>query len=245
MRWLGVGFVLILNLAVGFSVLPSTLQVCSISDPNLSQCIINVVDSLRPNIASGNYGDGRVAPSLDPYSIAQMDVDHGPSFNAKLKNVTIEGVRDFVIKKLRPDLSEKRFNITAKLPNLFVRGKYNLNMNILLLKISGDGNFNLTLGDTLVSLKIQYYLDSKDGKDYMKFKPIDVRFKFDKAEFYLQNLFNGDPALEKIGNQAINANPHLLLEEVRPSIEEHMKGSLTQISNIVVQGAEVKELLPP
>ncbi|XP_055546855.1 uncharacterized protein LOC129731113 [Wyeomyia smithii] len=245
MNLFGVGLVVALNLAFACSEVSPVLQVCSVSDPNMGQCIANVVDKLRPNIASGNYGEGRVAAKLDPYYIEQLKIDHGPSFRANLNNVNVEGISQFEVRKIREDLANKRFNITAKLPSLLVYGKYDLNMNILLLRISGKGNFNLTLDNTLVSLKLQYDLDPKDGKNYIKFKPVDMRLKFDGAQFYLQNLFNGDPVLEKVGNQAINSNPHVLLEEVRPSIEGHLRESLTEISNTVVKGAEERELLPP
>ncbi|XP_053696325.1 uncharacterized protein LOC128743722 [Sabethes cyaneus] len=244
MNLFGVGFVVALNLAFACSEVSPVLEVCSTSDPQLNQCIANVVEKLRPNIASGNYGPGRIATKLDPYFIEKLNIDHGPSFRANLNNVNIEGISKFELRKIREDLPYKRFNISAKLPSLYVYGQYELNMNILLLRIAGKGNFNLTLEDTLVSLKVQYQLDPKDGKDYVKFLPVDMKLKFAGAKFWLQNLFNGDPVLEQVGNQAINSNPHLLLDEVRPSIEEHLRESLTEISNTVVQGAEERELLP-
>lgn len=236
--------VVIVNLGIVLADVAPVLEVCSRNDPQLAECIMNVVDKIRPNIANGDYGGGRIAPKLDPFSIEKVDIDHGASFRAKMRNVTIDGLSKFVIKKIRPDVDNKRFHITAKIPTCFVRGKYELNMNILLLKISGKGDFNLTLDDTLVNLKVQYHLVPKDGKAYLKFHPVDLKIKFDKAQFYLKNLFGGDPALEQVGNQAINANPHLLLDEVKPAIVENLKVSLTNISNAVVEGAEEVELLP-
>ncbi|XP_065094114.1 protein takeout-like [Ochlerotatus camptorhynchus] len=244
MKLIASAFVVILNLVVVLAELAPVLEVCSKNDPQLAQCIIKVVDKIRPNIANGDYGGGRMAPKLDPFSIEKLDIDRGASFRAKMRNVIIDGLSNFVIKKIRPDLENKRFHIIAKIPNCFVHGKYELNMNILLLKIAGKGDFNLTLDDTLVNLKVQYYLEPKDGKSYTKFHPVDLKIKFDKAKFYLKNLFGGDPALEQIGNQAINANPHLLLDEVKPAIQENLKISLTNISNAVVDGAEEDELLP-
>ncbi|XP_055596424.1 uncharacterized protein LOC129746657 [Uranotaenia lowii] len=239
---------LILALSVGDSraeIAEVLSGVCHTEDPKFSECVADVVDKIRPNIASGNFGKDRVAVPLDPYWMDKMDIDHGRSFRCFLRNVTIEGVSTFQILKIKKDIPAKRFNITVRIPKLFVFGKYDLDMNILLLKISGKGDFNLTLGNTLVSLKLQYFADTKDGKDYMQYRPLEIKFKFDKAEFYLKNLFNGDPALEKIGNQAINADPHVLLEEVRPSMEQQLRDSLTDISNTVVRGSEILELLPP
>lgn len=97
----------------------------------------------------------------------------------------------------------------------------------------------------MASFKLHYLIDQKDGKDYIRFRPVETRLKFDKIRFYLKNLFNGDPALESIGNQAVNSNPHILMEEVRPSLENYLRKSLTLISNAVVEGATEQELLPP
>ncbi|XP_055642799.1 circadian clock-controlled protein daywake-like [Toxorhynchites rutilus septentrionalis] len=236
--------VVVLNLAVGFTKIAPVLEVCKRNDPALGQCIINVVEKIRPNIASGNYGENRNAPPLDPLLIDKIDIDHGPSFRANLRDISIAGVSGFVIRKIRDDVPNRMFNISAKLPSLLVKGKYDLDMNILLLKISGRGPFNLTLDDTLVSLKVKYFLEPKDGKNYLKFHPVGLKIKFNDARFYLKNLFNGDPALEEIGNQAINANPHVLLDEVKPSLMDKLTLSLTEISNAVVAGGEEDELLP-
>ncbi|XP_062553086.1 uncharacterized protein LOC134218194 [Armigeres subalbatus] len=236
--------IVIASLGVCLADVAPVLQVCSRNDEKLGECITKVVDKIRPNIANGEYGGGRTAPKLDPFSIDKLDIDNGPSFRAKMRNVTIDGLSKFEIQKIRPDIPNKRFYITAKVPSCLVRGKYELNMNILLLKIAGKGNFNLTLDDTLVNMKVQYYLEPKDGKSLLKFHPVELKIKFDKAVFYLQNLFGGDPALERIGNEAINANPHLLLDEVKPAIRDNLRDTLTLISNSVVEGSEEDELLP-
>ncbi|XP_001653027.2 uncharacterized protein LOC5569810 isoform X2 [Aedes aegypti] len=244
MNRLASALIVVSSLAVCLAEVAPVLEICSRNDENLGQCIMKVVDKIRPNIANGDYGGGRTAPKLDPFSIDKVDIDHGPSFRAKMRDVTIVGLSKFVLRKIRPDLPNKRFLISASVPSCYVRGKYELNMNILLLKIAGKGDFNLTLGDTQVNMMVQYYLEPKGGKNYLKFRPVEIKIKFDKALFYLKNLFGGDPTLEEIGNQAINANPHLLLDEVKPAIKDKLQESLTYISNSVVDGAEEDELLP-
>lgn len=244
MRRFASALIVVSSLAVCLAEVAPVLEICGRDDANLGECIMKVVDKIRPNIANGDYGGGRTAPKLDPFSIEKVDIDHGPSFRAKMRNVTIVGLSKFVLKKIRPDLPNKRFLISATVPTCFVRGKYELNMNILLLKINGKGDFNLTLDNTLVNMMVQYYIEPKGGKNYFKFRPVELKIKFDKAQFYLKNLFGGDPSLEAIGNQAINANPHLLLDEVKPAMKDKLQESLTYISNSVVEGAEEDELLP-
>lgn len=79
----------------------------------------------------------------------------------------------------------------------------------------------------------------------VQFQPIAVKLKFDKARFQLQNLFNGDPTLGRVGNEAINQDPHVLLDEVKPAFEESLGKYFTDIANAAVAGASEQEILPP
>lgn len=91
----------------------------------------------------------------------------------------------------------------------------------------------------------QYFLEPKDGKNYVKFHPLNIKLKFGKASFYLDNLFDGDQNLGQIGNNAINSYPNLLLDQVKPGIEAHLIRSVTKMANAVVNGAEEQEILLP
>ncbi|XP_055599392.1 uncharacterized protein LOC129749460 [Uranotaenia lowii] len=241
---LAISLVFAANLAVGFGEIPPILSICNTTEPEYAKCLQDVVEGLRPNIASGDYGPGRNTTQLEPFNITKLDIDKGDSFKCLLRNLSITGVSKFVFKKIRDDIPNKWINISTRLPLMVTKGKYDLKMNLLLLKITGKGDFNLTLKDTLCNLKIKWYIDEQDDKRFIKFNPIDVRLKFDKAKFYLDNLFGGDPALSVVGNEAINANPMVLLDEVRPTLEENLRSSLTEIANTVVEGAEEDEIFP-
>ncbi|XP_055632584.1 uncharacterized protein LOC129773059 [Toxorhynchites rutilus septentrionalis] len=245
MKSFGFAVILSLNVALGFAKIAPVLKVCSRSDPALAQCIADAMHKIRPNIASGNFGDNRTTLPLDPLHVGRVDIDRGSSFRANLRNININGVSGFVIRKIQDDVPKKMFSIDAIIPSILVRGKYDLNMYILLLRIVGNGPFNLTLDDTLMNLKVKYFLQPKDGRNFLKFHPVGLNLKFNQARFYLNNLFNGDLGLERIGNQAINANPHLLLDQVKPALMDKLVLSLTEISNAVVAGGEEDEILPP
>lgn len=54
-------------------------------------------------------------------------------------------------------------------------------------------------------VKLQYLFDfdlvkGKDGKDYIKMKNDDLKYDIGKANFKLDNLFNGDKVLGKLYN---------------------------------------------
>ncbi|XP_055639717.1 uncharacterized protein LOC129777470 [Toxorhynchites rutilus septentrionalis] len=237
--------IVVLDLTAAFAAIAPVLEVCNRNDPALAQCILGVVDKIRPNIASGDFGGNWTAPPLDPLRIDGIDIDQGSSFTTKLWNITINGVSGFVIRRFQVDLPNMMLNASVKIPSTLVTGMYHLNMNILLLRLAGEGPFNLTLNNTIVNLKIKFYLVPKDGKNYVRFHPIGMNIKFNDARFYLKNLFNGEPTLEAIGNQAINANPYVLLDEVEPALVGKLTSTMTEIANAVVAGSDIDELLPP
>lgn len=94
-------------------------------------------------------------------------------------------------------------------------------------------------------MRLKYYLKpGPDGKEYVQFQPIQVKLRFDKGKFNLHNLFNGDPTLGQIGNSAINEDPHVLLDEVKPAFEESLAKQFTAMANSAVSGATELDILP-
>ncbi|XP_058453611.1 circadian clock-controlled protein daywake-like [Malaya genurostris] len=235
---------LVLNLGFSYAYLEPVLSVCKAKDPNLDKCIVEIIERIRPSIASGNYGSEIQHPRIESMILEQIRIERGPSFSANFSDLMINGSSKFIIKKLKTDLSQKQINVSVILPVLDVLGKYALNMNILVLRIIGKGDINVQLNDTKAILRLQYFTEQVDGKDLVRFRPIDLKLKFDKASFYLQNLFNGDPMLEKVGNDAINENPHVLLDEVKSSFEEGLSEKFTGIANSLVKDSELKEIFP-
>ncbi|XP_052895435.1 uncharacterized protein LOC128302610 isoform X3 [Anopheles moucheti] len=242
------GVVLLLAVNYSGAVFPTVLRACPRNSTDLNQCIIDVVNELRPRLATGDFGENFTITPLEPIKIDRLKIERGDNFKANFTNFRISGVTHektgFVVKKLKTDIDNRQINVTLLLPKLQVNSKYSLKMSILVLQINGDGDVQVNLTDTKVSLKLTFYTEMVDGEEYFRFNPINLRVKFGKARFYLKNLFNGDPTLEMIGNQAINENPDVLLDEVKGGIEENLTKLFTKIANEVVKDALFEEVFP-
>ncbi|XP_055546853.1 protein takeout-like [Wyeomyia smithii] len=237
----------ILRIESVYSVLPKILPTtCSRNDPDFERCVKAVVEKIRPNIAVGDYGPGQPkAPSLEPIYVDRPLIIDNAGFRGKLTNVTIKGAGGFVIGRIKLNLEEKSININVKLPNMVASGQYTMDMRLLVLRINGQGDFELKLDDTLCNVRMKYFLRrSPTGEETVQFEPIQVKLKFVKGRFNLQNLFNGDKTLGQVGNNVINDDPLVLLEEVRPAFEESLGRIFTAIANSAVSGATELELLP-
>ncbi|XP_058453616.1 uncharacterized protein LOC131431757 [Malaya genurostris] len=239
MKLLVLSLLVILSLTFGLAKInPSISKICSRSDPQRQKCIIDVVHELRSNLASEEFGEGRQAPKLDPYDIKLLHFENPSGFNLTMTNATITGIGGYKIRSLSDDLSKRSFDFLFDIPTLYGKGRYDLNMNVLFVPVNGKGFFNMTLFDTIADVKTKYFLEQRDDKKFVKFSPVDIKLKFNKAQFYLENL--GDFA-----NGAINANPSLLLDQVKPGIESHLMSSLTKMANAVIDGAEEHEIFLP
>lgn len=240
----GCMLLLVLNVEFSYAYLEPVLSVCKRKDPNLDKCIQDVVERIRPNVASGDYGSSNVLPKLEPVVIEKIRIERGSTFAANFSNLVISGIPKFVIKKIKTNLDDAKINVSVILPSLDVKGKYSLNMNILVLRIAGKGDISVTLNETKAILRMEYFTERVGDQDLVRFRPIDLKLKFDKARFYLSNLFNGDPTLERVGNDAINENPMVLLDEVKESFEQSLGEKFTEIANSVVKDATLNEIFP-
>ncbi|KFB38975.1 hypothetical protein ZHAS_00006494 [Anopheles sinensis] len=242
--------VLCILFAIQYSaaVFPSVLRACPRNSTDLNQCIIDVVNELRPRLATGDFGENFTIASVEPIKIDRLTIERGENFKANFTNFRISGATHektgFIVKKLKTDLKTKQINATVLLPKLQVNSKYALRMSILVLQINGNGDLQVNLTDTRASLKLTFYTETVDGEEYFRFNPIVLKVKFGKARFYLKNLFNGDPTLEAVGNQAINENPDVLLDEVKEGIEENLAKLFTKIASEVVKDALYEEVFP-
>ncbi|XP_038113323.1 protein takeout [Culex quinquefasciatus] len=243
MKFCVIGFVIILNFAISFAKLAPVLRACSTSDPQYEKCVRGVIESIRPNIISGNFGEGHPkAPPLEPFSIPKLNIEHGASFRVKLTNTVIRGLGGFVLGRVRFSTEDRVINITLKEPTISLKGQYDLNMKVAIMDVYGKGDLAVNLNNTIVNLQLSYDI----GKDQtIQVRAIVVKLRFDKVRVQLKNLFDGDKAMGKMANDVVNKNPDMLLNEVGPELEGFLGKLFTEIANTVIGGATVQELLPP
>lgn len=163
----------------------------------------------------------------------------------------------------RVNLENTTFDLLLTLPKLEFVGKYDLKMKLLVLDIVGNGdmqgvfgkdfqtyyylfNCNLlcSIENTRSRVKMRGKKYQKNGKDYLKFDTFDMKILIGQHKLKLYNLFNGDKNLEKIGNQFINENSQLFLNEIIPGLEKNLAELFTKIGNEIIINASFDEMFP-
>uniref|UniRef100_A0A8D8DKS3 Protein takeout n=2 Tax=Culex pipiens TaxID=7175 RepID=A0A8D8DKS3_CULPI len=253
------------------SALPSQFKLCSRNDPKVEQCIISAVDHIRKNLAEGDFGEGFDVPKLEPLYVEQMKMQRGQDFQAVFNKVNVYGASTFKIDRLQSKPSNLSFDLVTSIPKLNVTGKYSLKMKLLFLELQGKGDIKGMLTNTKLSIKIRGYTETNktaangtvtngtasngtatngtasngtDSKQYVRFNRLGIRLKIEGGRFQLDNLFNGDPVLGQVGNQVINDNSRLFLDELIPGLERNLSRLFTEIVNNLLRTATIDEMFP-
>jgi Haemolymph juvenile hormone binding protein (JHBP) len=94
-------------------------------------------------------------------------------------------------------------------------------------------------------VKVRGYTEVVDGVEYVRFHRIQTKIKIGTGQFYLHNLFNGDATLEQLGNQVINENSKIFLDEIIPGLEKSLSERFTGIVNNIMKSVTLDEMFPP
>lgn len=73
---------------------------------------------------------------------------------------------------------------------------------------------------------------------------VKIEIKLGEARAQFENLFNGQKALETIGNELINQNIDSLSKHLIPAVERGMEAKLLKVSNQVFSKASADEFFP-
>lgn len=85
----------------------------------------------------------------------------------------------------------------------------------------------------------------KNGQTYINFEKFNIKIQPGKIKnVKLTNLFEGQPALEEIGNAFIFSNSEFLFNDVYPDLENNLSELLTKIANRITGEASYDELFP-
>lgn len=84
----------------------------------------------------------------------------------------------------------------------------------------------------------------KQGVEYFKIDSVKVDIKLGSIRLQFDNLFNGQKALETIGNQVINQNVASLSENVTPTVERGLEAKIMRVANQVFAKAPAREFFP-
>lgn len=84
----------------------------------------------------------------------------------------------------------------------------------------------------------------KNGVEYIKIDDVKLQVKPASIKVRYENLFNGQKALEDVGNEYINQNIDLISGDIIPQVEQGMERRILKVANQVFEKASAAEFFP-
>ncbi|OWR50088.1 DUF233 protein [Danaus plexippus plexippus] len=187
-----------------FLSIASFIKACSASDPNLNQCIEDVITSAGPKFARGIPELG-IKP-LDPVELGKVVVDN-PALKLTFEDTVVTGLAGFKINtfKLFPEKGKAIVDFTA---NVTLKAHYIM-----------DANLNIN---------IKYDYKTVDG--FWTVTAHKDEYKMDRAQFKFTNLFNGNKELADTTLKFLNENWSIIMQEIAPpAMDQVIESCLAEV----------------
>ncbi|CAG9136424.1 unnamed protein product [Plutella xylostella] len=191
-------------------------------EATLNKCLVKLTALLRPYMRYGIKTWN--VPVLEPMFLKSVRIlTPETQLKAHFKDVLIYGLSKFKVNYIKTYPEKYTFDFSLQFPDLKLLGYYNLDGQILIMKLKDHGPFtaNITNVEAIVKNKFEV------TNGVLLLKEVNTDFTFDKFRFHLDNLFQGSEVGETV-NESLNQQVDVLLKELKP-------GFVKEINKIVVQ----------
>lgn len=137
-----------------------------------------------------------------------------------MSQIRIYGSTNYIVQDLRANPNDLTVSLKARVPHMYVSGDYDVQGRLLLLPLSGVGNFkgNFTDTDAHVSAQGKEITD-KNGVQRIQIDKLVTKIRIGNGNIVLK----APPAHTLAADAAatfFNANPRLVLDIASPIIED-------------------------
>ncbi|XP_011879811.1 PREDICTED: circadian clock-controlled protein-like [Vollenhovia emeryi] len=191
---------------------------------NLSEydkCVLKQLQAMTPYFAKGV--PSLKLPALDPLFLPSLTIDRNLEslkIRANMSQIRVYGGTNFIVQDLKANPNDLTISIKVRLPHMYVNGDYDVQGRLLLLPLSGIGNFkgNFTDTDAQVNAQAKEITDKK-GVQRLQINKLVTKIRVGSGKIVLKS----PPAHTLTADAAatfFNSNPRLVLDIASPIIED-------------------------
>lgn len=227
--------------------LPSYIKPCKRDDPNINDCLIKLMENIRPYISKG-MPEMHILP-LDPMMIPSVtlkqDSAGSVNFVALFTDLKGYGAKNFQMQKIKVGFKNQSLEIDLNLPWFKIESRYEVNGKILVLPIKGNGKFvgNFTNAEAKIKFDLKI-VKKKNHKNFFEIKQNKISLEIGAVKLHFSNLFNGNKQLGDQSNRFINDNWNDLMKEIRPLLEDTVGTIVMGIIKPVFETFSMDDLFP-
>ncbi|CAI6350439.1 unnamed protein product [Macrosiphum euphorbiae] len=244
-----IGFVLCITAISEISgrSLPSYIKPCKRDDPNINECLMNLLEDIRPYISKG-IPEMHILP-LDPVTVPSVtlkqDSAGSVNFVALFTDLKGYGAKNFQMQTIKASFKNQSLEIDLNLPLFRIESRYEVNGKILILPIKGNGKFvgNVTNAEAKIKFDLKI-VKKKNNKNFIEIKPKKITLELGAVKLHFSNLFNGNKQLGDQTNRFINNNWKDLMKEIRPLLEDTVVTLVMGILKPVFETFSIDDLFP-
>lgn len=221
---------------------PSYIKPCSASAPDFDECCLQHGKEALPYIIKGDKRFG--IPNMLPLTIPQIDIEAGENLKILLKNAKVFGLDKTILNRVKFDADAKKLTINITIPQLDLRGNYQIDGRVLVLPIKGNGAFDISAIGGIYEYNAEYIIHKVKGEDYFDLTENDnLDFDLQNMKVQFNNLFDGDKRLGKQMNKFLNENWKEVLTEFGPAISGTVRSIGRSIASAIFKKVPYHELV--
>ncbi|XP_050539916.1 uncharacterized protein LOC126904739 [Daktulosphaira vitifoliae] len=211
---------------------------CHKNDPELDQCLLNILKQLKTQIIQGN--PAKHLPSLDPLQINQIEIHRVIQdiiIKGNLSNLDARGISSIIVKLLKLNLKEKTLEAIVNIPliNFTTNFKLNTIQNALNVHTLETGRCEGILYNATVFL----HGNTEITKDKVQLIHINIDLKFGDIDLrMLEPLISSS-----LASNVLNSNKRLVLNLVTPIAEDVLKEQLLLHGNHILSNIKFFDVI--
>ncbi|XP_046746803.1 circadian clock-controlled protein daywake-like [Diprion similis] len=222
--------------------IPSYIHLCNRNDPDMSSCVENSVNELKPKMIQGI--PELEVPPIEPLELGHINLNLGPGIKVEGRNIQLSGLKDFQIRKLSVNIKDDVFYMEIDVPKLLARGTYDIDTKIGSIALKGTGPLSL-VGETVTGhITLHGKKIPKNNKTLYYFASMQLKLSIADYDLKLEGIGGGDKTLGEVTNKVLKDEKASILESVLPAIEEALSQYLLKSANNVCKHFTWEELFP-
>ncbi|XP_050499136.1 uncharacterized protein LOC126879864 [Diabrotica virgifera virgifera] len=222
--------------------LPPVVTQCYRNDPKVNECLLDNILSLRPKLGHGV--PELFIPALSPLKVDRAELHPDKSLNVDLYNINLYGLDSFNLKSIDLDVKTLKAGLDISWDSVGLVTDYKMVGKLLILAIDtvGHGFGNLTKIKADAGLVLDKEI--KRGKEHLKINKMDINLKIGSYNMSFDKFFGDNAELNAKGNELLNDNTSLFLEEFIPVIETVVKDIVRSLFTTLFKKFSYDTLLP-
>ncbi|XP_060873554.1 protein takeout-like isoform X2 [Metopolophium dirhodum] len=217
---------------------------CHTSDLAFNECVRAGLQSAIPHLAMGIPSLG--LRKMDPLRISKLGIDQGiQSIKLRLnfKDLDIINMRSLIIKKATYDPLNYGMSIESEAQKpIILQGLYEMNGQILVLPIMGNGRCKISLENFKLTGILQMTQSLKNGSIFLEIHDLSWKFTTSRINIKFDNLFNGNKVLGNHMNNFLNENWRELFDEMQSGFEQALSFTFMGIIQQFLNQVPLKQI---